>query len=898
MALNLFTMLGNKKKGNASKTAVAGATPVNNPADDGKTPAQVLAEGMVNVRDIIAPSAMEIDFNFLRIGNTYFRTLFVSGYPRFVGANWLSPIINFEHSLDLSMFYYPVKSKLILDDLRRKITELEATIMSTRDKGKLVDPVVSAALEDANALQEQLVKGVEKYFKFSFYITIPAASLDELETISARLESTLGSLLLISKVASLQMEDAFQSTIPCGLDKMLITRNMDTTSLATTFPFTSSDLTMEEGIMYGINKSNGSLIIFERFSLENANTVVFAKSGAGKSYFVKLEALRLMVFGAEIMIIDPEEEYRALCDAVGGNYIDFSSSSPAKINPFDLSGIAVEGENELGQKLISLITLFKLMLGGLSAVEEALLDRALIETYRIKGISTDPETQITKEPPVMEDLYKVLLGMDEPEARSMSERLEKFVKGSMTGIFDAQSNIDLESKMTVFSTKNLEEALRPIAFYIILDFIWTRIRKDLRKRILIVEEAWYLLQNEDSARFIYGIAKRARKYYLGLTTVSQDVDDFLGSEYGKAIVTNSSIQVLLKQHPAAIDKVSDTFYLSEGEKRLLLAASQGEGLFFAGANHVAIKIMASDAEHRLITTNPEEILKLRSEGLIKSRPVPAKNTYKPYTAPADPNKYTTFDKGGTAKPGFEPKSVGQFDNRAQPNLANKPVTPPTTPAPTAPSVPPSAVPKPPQPQSQPQATVPTQQGQPSPKPAIPLDYMPSTDEILKAVSEMKSSTPSSPTTTSAPKPAAAPVSPVQQSQQQPRSVAPSQPQNNPSSNQQPRPQQSQPQQQNNNPNTPRPQVSQNPQQQSAQQNVQPRPPVPPVQQTSQVAQAPSVSPPKPSTPPVASSTSNTPVQNTQSGQPNQNKPPVSTIKDEMSSLGQELPQTPGTIKLN
>ncbi|AHB40716.1 TPA: DUF87 domain-containing protein [candidate division WWE3 bacterium] len=607
MGLNLFTMFSDKPKPSKQQQGKPGE----------KTPAQVLAEGMLNVRDIIAPSAIEVDFTFLRIGNVYFRTIFVSGYPRFVGANWLSPIINFEHTLDVSMFYYPVKSKVILDDLRRKITELEATTMTNVEKGKIVDPVVSAALEDAKALQEQLVKGVEKYFQFSFYITISAETLEELESVTSKLESTLGALLLISKVASLQMEDAFQSAIPTGLDKLLITRNMDTTSLATTFPFTSSDLTMEEGIMYGINRHNGSLVIFDRFSLENANSVVFAKSGSGKSYFVKLEALRLLVFGAEVMIIDPEEEYRTLCEAVGGNYIDFSANSTHKINPFDLSGVAVEGENELGQKLIGLITLLKLMLGGLTASEEAILDRALIETYRIKGITTDPDTQSGIEPPVMEDLYKVLMGASEPEAKGMAERLERFIKGSMTGIFDSQSNINLDSRMTVFSTKHLEEALRPIAFYLILDFVWTRIRRDLKKRILIVEEAWYLMQNEDSARFIYGIAKRARKYYLGLTTISQDVDDFLSSEYGKAIVTNSSIQILLKQHPAGIDKVAETFYLSEGEKRLLLAAAVGEGLFFAGANHVAIKVMASEAEHKLITTNPEELLKLREQGLIK-----------------------------------------------------------------------------------------------------------------------------------------------------------------------------------------------------------------------------------------------------------------------------------------
>ncbi len=625
-----------------------------------KDPAQVLSEGMVNIKDIIAPPAIEVDFDFLKIGNSYYRTLFISGYPRFVGANWLSPVINFEHTLDLSMFYYPVKSKMVLDDLRRKITELEATTLANKEQGKLTDPAVQAALEDAKDLQEQLVKGIEKYFQFSFYITIPAASLEELNNVTSKLESTLGSLLLISKTATLQMEEAFQSTIPLGLDKLLITRNMDTTSLATTFPFTSSELTMDEGIMYGINRHNGSLIIFDRFSLENANSVVFAKSGSGKSYFVKLEALRLMIFGAEVIIIDPEEEYRTLCDAVGGNYIDFSPNSPAKINPFDLSGIAVEGENELGQKLLSLHTLLKLIMGQLNPTEEAVLDRALIETYRMKGITPDPETQMSKEPPVMEDLYKVLLGAAEPEARSMAERLEKFIRGSLAGIFDSQSTIQLGNKMTVFSTKNLEEMLRPIAFYMILDYVWTTIRKDLKKRILIVEEAWYLMGNEDSARFIYSIAKRARKYYLGLTTISQDVDDFLGSSYGKAIVTNSSIQILLKQHPAAIDLVADTFYLSEGEKRLLLGAGQGEGLFFAGTNHVAIKIKASPEEHKLITTDPREILKWKEEGLIKDRVASqsqvSKPAYQPYK-PQDASKYETFDKSGKVRPEFQANAV-------------------------------------------------------------------------------------------------------------------------------------------------------------------------------------------------------------------------------------------------
>lgn len=696
MELNIFKLLkGKRVEGAVDAKEMGGSRTTETP--EGKTPAETLAEGMINVKDIIAPSAIEVDFNHLKVGGSYFRTLFISGYPRFVGANWLSPVINFEHTLDISMFYYPVKSKVILDDLRKKITELEAMTMSNREKGRISDPIISTALDDAKDLQDQLVKGIEKYFQFSFYITVPAASIEELNDVCSKLESQLGALLLISKSASLQMEQGLQSTVPAGLDRLLITRNMDTTSLATTFPFTSSDLTMEDGIMYGINRHNGSLIIFDRFSLENANSVVFAKSGAGKSYFVKLEALRLMVFGAEVMIIDPEQEYKSLCDAVGGNYIDFSANSPSKINPFDLSGIVVEGENELGQKLISLVTLLKLMMGSLTSTEEAILDRALIETYRIKGITTDPETQMTREPPVMEDLYKVLMGAAEPEARGMADRIEKFIRGSMTGIFDSQSNINLDSKMTVFSTRNLEDAIRPIAFYMILDFIWTKIKKDLRKRVLIVEEAWYLMQNEDSARFIYGVAKRARKYYLGLTTVSQDVDDFLTSEYGKAIVTNSSIQILFKQHPAGIDKVAETFYLSEGEKRLLLGAGVGEGLFFAGANHVAMKVMASDAEHKLITTNPEELLRLREEGKVAPRQRASAPVYQQYSR-SEPDKYTTFDEKGNVRPeytsaGQQQKQSGLHDiSQPKPSVAASPQNQPAQPQ--EPSVPTQSMPQP------------------------------------------------------------------------------------------------------------------------------------------------------------------------------------------------------------
>jgi type IV secretory pathway VirB4 component len=577
-----------------------------------------LGQGMVSVQDIIAPGAIEVDFDFLKIGNKYFRTLFIAGYPRFVTADWLGPLINFDHSLDIAMYIYPVEGKSVLDNLRRKMAEMEAEIQTDVERGRLIDPNTQAKLEDARSLQEQLVKGSERFFQFGLYVTIPANSLEELNKVAKEVASTLGSLLIIAKHATLQMEDGFKTTIPTCVDKLMITRNMDTTSLATTFPFTSSELTANEGVLYGINEHNDSLIIFDRFSLENANSVIFAKSGAGKSYLVKLEALRSLMFGTEIIAIDPESEYKTLAEAVGGEYISFGFQSQAKINPFDLSAIYEEGENELGLKIISLHSLFKVIMGQLSASQEALLDRALVLTYKMKGITSDPATQ-KNEPPLMEDLYKALIGMEEPEARNLADRIEKFVKGSFVGIFDQHSNVDIKNPFTVFSIKELEEALRPIAMFIILDYIWTKIKRDMKKRILIIDEAWYLMKYPDSANFIYSIAKRARKYYLGLTTITQDVEDFLVSDYGKAILTNSSIQILMKQSPAAIDKVAQVFYLSEGEKQLLLASDVGEGIFFAGPNHVAIRVVASPDEHQLITTRPAELLEMqkRKEEMIQ-----------------------------------------------------------------------------------------------------------------------------------------------------------------------------------------------------------------------------------------------------------------------------------------
>jgi type IV secretory pathway VirB4 component len=591
-------MFNKKKTNNAPVSQATSSVPAS---------IERVQKGMVSIPDILAPSSVEVDFSHIRVGEKYYKTLFIVGYPRFVSANWLEPLIDFDHSMNISMFIYPALSADVLSDLRRKIAEMEATIYSQAEKGLELDPKIKASLEDALSVQEELAKGMERFFQFSLYITLSSDSLKDLTESSKRLMITLNSILIMPKTATLQMEDGFKSTIPIGQDKLFMVRNMDTTSLASTFPFTSAMLAQDKGIMYGINQQNGSLIIFDRFSLENANEVVFGKSGSGKSYLIKLEAMRQFMFGVEVIMIDPEGEYGNLTKTMGGEEVSFTPSSMIKINPFDLSGFYEEGENELGLKILSLHALLKIVMGDLDPSHDAILDRALVEAYRLKGITTDPATQ-KEQPPIMEDLYKVLLGMEDAQAGELALRLEKFIKGSLSGIFNQQSNFDIKNPFTSFNLKMLEDQLRPIAMHIILDFVWTKVRKSVKKRLLVLDEAWYMMKYEDSASFIYSIAKRSRKYYLALTTATQDVQDFLSTDYGKAVLSNSSIQMLLKQSPTEIDLVAKTFYLTAGEKQMLLSANIGEGLFFAGQSHVAMRVIAAPHEHDMITSNPQEIL--------------------------------------------------------------------------------------------------------------------------------------------------------------------------------------------------------------------------------------------------------------------------------------------------
>ncbi len=560
---------------------------------------QILAKGMVTLKDLIAPSFVEIDFNHIKIDEKYYRTLYVVGYPRYVSSNWLFPLITYDHPLYISMYIYPTESKDILHDLKRKIAEMEATIESDVKAGKVVDPTVQVALDDALSLQAELAQGSERFFQFGLYITIPADTLDELNQITKEVDSALGSLLIVAKQATLQMEEGFKSTLPMFYDKLNVLRNMDTTSLAMTFPFSTASLTANEGILYGVNLHDGSLVIFDRFTLENSNSVILGKSGGGKSFLVKLEASRLLMMGVDVLIIDPENEYEKMATELGGEFVSFSISSNYKINPFELYNESNDPD-ELANKILGLHSLMKIIMGEMTPSQDALLDRSLVLTYQQKGITQDIETH-KNEAPLLEDLYKVLLGMESAEAAELATRLEKFVKGSAAGIFNQKSNFDIKNKFTVFGVRDVEENLRPIAMYILLDYIWNRVRKTPKRRVLIVDEAWYLIKNKDSASYLFSFAKRARKYQLGLTTITQDVEDFLGTAEGKAIITNSSLQILLKQSTAGVDKVAEVFNLTAGEKHFLLSGGVGEGLFFAGQSHVAIRIIASEAENTLIT---------------------------------------------------------------------------------------------------------------------------------------------------------------------------------------------------------------------------------------------------------------------------------------------------------
>jgi type IV secretory pathway VirB4 component len=571
---------------------------------------RVYRKGVSSIKDLIAPASMKVEPGFVRLGDVFVRTLFIVTYPRYVTVGWASPIINLSAQLDIAMFFYPIKADVILKELKRKVGVVEAQIMMDAESGKPRDPVAETALRDIEQLRDDLTQGIEHFFQFGFYCTFYSTDPDELEQLSRQVETTFGSMLIYTKRAYYQAEQGFNSTLPLGNDELMITFNMSTSPIASSFPFTSAELTSDNGILYGVNRHNNSLIIFDRFSLQNANAVIFATSGAGKSYAVKLEILRSLMLGTDVIVIDPEMEYKHLSDAVGGTYINISLASSAKINPFDLprpAGESVSAEDIIRSSVIILKGLLRLMLGKLTVQEDSILDRALLETYAKKDIVPGVDLS-TIEPPILQDFQDILEGME--GTGDLVVRMKKFTEGTFSGLLNSPTTVNMENILVIFSVRDLEDELRPMSIYTIINYIWNVVRSERKRRILVIDEAWWLMQAEDSAKFIFALVKRCRKYYMGVTTITQDVNDFLTSPYGQAIVTNSSIQLLLRQSPASIDLVAKTFLLTQSEKYLLLESGRGEGIFFAGQKHAAIQIVASYAEDQIVTTDPKQLLQI------------------------------------------------------------------------------------------------------------------------------------------------------------------------------------------------------------------------------------------------------------------------------------------------
>jgi conjugal transfer ATP-binding protein TraC len=596
------------KKKTETKTDQGGA----NPSVLAVLPEEIYESAKLEMEDIIAPSALKIEPKSINLGDKIARTFFIISYPRFLSDNWFSPIINLDKIFDVSIFIHPIDTSLALRQFQKKVAEVQSQISVREAKGMVRDPMLDTAHEDLESLRNNLIQAQEKMFDVGIYITIYADNELELFKIESEIKSILESKLIYIKPALFQQSEGFKSVIPAGTDLLNIHQKLNSEPLSSIFPFVSFDLTSTKGILYGVNRHNSSLVIFDRFSLENYNSVTFAKSGSGKSYATKLEILRSLMFDVDVIVIDPEREYEFLTEVVGGRYFNISLSSDHHINPFDLPIPREDetAEDVLRSNIINLVGLFRLMLGGLSPEEDSLVDRAISETYAMKDIT--PESDFSNiEPPLLSDFEMILAGMDGSD--SVMQRLVKYTKGSWSTFLNKPSNVDINKKFIVFSVRDMEDELKPIAMYIVMHYIWTAVRKNLKKRLLVVDEAWWMMKSEDTASFLYSMAKRGRKYYLGLSTITQDAADFMKSPYGVPIITNSSIQLLLKQSPTTIDILQKTFNLTDEEKYLLLESGVGEGIFFAGLKHVAIKIIASYTEDQIITSDPSQILSIKKE---------------------------------------------------------------------------------------------------------------------------------------------------------------------------------------------------------------------------------------------------------------------------------------------
>ena len=590
--------------GKKSDTAEARVLPV--------LPEEIYQTGILDLQDVIAPHALKINSRELDLGEKIARTFFVISYPRFLTTGWFAPIINIDKVLDISIFVHPMDTNEMLRKFQKKVAEVQSQIAMREEKGMVRDPMLDTAYTDLEKLRDSLQQAQERIFEVGLYLTVYGSTREQVDKVESEIRSILESRLVYIRPALFQQEQGFRSVLPLATDELDVHTKLNSAPLSSIFPFISFDLTSDRGILYGINRHNSSLILFDRFSLENYNSVTFAKSGAGKSYSVKLEILRSLMFDTEVIVIDPEREYEYLAETVGGRYFNISLSSEHHINPFDLP-IPREDENPsdvLRNNIITLVGLFRIMLGGLTPEEDAVIDKAITETYALKDISADANFAAV-EPPLLSDFELVLSGMQGSE--SLVQRLSKYTKGTWSGFINRATNVDLNKKFVVFSVRDMEDDLKPVAMYLITHYIWNAVRKNLKKRLLVIDEAWWMMKSEDTASFLYSMAKRGRKYYLGLATITQDVDDFLKSPYGLPMITNSSIQLLLKQSPTTIDTLQKTFNLSDEEKYLLLESDVGEGIFFAGMKHVAIKVIASYTEDQIITSDPSQVLALRKQ---------------------------------------------------------------------------------------------------------------------------------------------------------------------------------------------------------------------------------------------------------------------------------------------
>ncbi len=576
--------------------------------------AQIFETPAIDIKDIIAPSSFAATSSYIKLGKKLAKSFFIFSYPRYLSTGWFSPIINMDTPMDIAIHVHPVDTGMVLKQLRKKVTEVAAELSEREEKGLIRDPTLEIAYQDLEGLRDKLQTAQERMFKFGIYLTVYGDTVQQLRDVETKLRSILESRLIYIKPSLYQQREGFNTTAPYGLDQLQVHTSMNTGPLSSIFPFVSFDLSSNDGILYGINRHNNSLILFDRFSLENANEVLFGKSGSGKSYFAKVEILRSLMTGIEVMILDPENEYKHLADSVGGSFFNISLASSNHINPFDLP-VPREGEKPedvLRSNVINLVGLLRIMLKGLTPEEDAIIDQALTETYAAKDITPESDPSTWQERiPLMQDLEDVLKQME--GAESLVRRVRKFTKGTFAQFFNQSTNISMDKPLVVFGIRDMEDELRPIALFIIMRYIWNKVRTEMKKRILLIDEAWWIMQNEDGASFLYGICKRGRKYWLGVTTITQDVNDFMKSSYGQPIITNSSLQVIMKQSSATIDVMQKIFNLTEGEKYLLLEAEVGEGIFFAGQKHVAIKSVASYAEDQIITTSPEEILRIKKE---------------------------------------------------------------------------------------------------------------------------------------------------------------------------------------------------------------------------------------------------------------------------------------------